>query len=118
MHRAHPSKRASRTFRASTLDMKKRTTEGADVFLVKSVAGGYEVFDRRGQRLSHGPQEKADAVIHAKELARPGGAHVLVYAVNGDLESEFFYQEEEREALDRDDSTSSFAASQPAHHHR
>ena len=96
--------------------MKKRTTEGSNVFLVKSVAGGYEVFDRRGKRLSLGPQEKADAVIHAKELARPEGAHVLVYAESGEVESEFFYQQEEREALDRDDSTSSFAASQPAHH--
>jgi hypothetical protein len=96
--------------------MKKKTPEGSEVFLVKSVAGGYEVFDRRGQRLSHGPQEKGDAVIHAKELARAGGAHVLVYRDNGELESEFFYQRDERESLSRDDSTSSFAASQPAHH--
>jgi hypothetical protein len=96
--------------------MKKKTAEGSNVFLVKSVAGGYEVFDRRGRRLSHGPQEKGDAVIHAKELARTDGAHVLVYRESGELESEFFYQQEERESLSRDDSTSSFAASQPAHH--
>ena len=89
------------------------------VYRVKSVPGGWEVFDRSDQRLSQQvPQPKGDAVIRAKELARHGGGQILVYAEDGKLESEFFFQEEERPSLARDDSVPSFAASEPVHHER
>jgi hypothetical protein len=47
----------------------------------------------------------ADAVAHAKELAKrtPGGAQISVYGEDGTLLSEFFYQQEERDSLERDD---------------
>jgi hypothetical protein len=59
---------------------------------------------------------RADAVIHAKELARRegSGAQILVYGEDGMLDSEFFYGPEERDALAGDDEPPSFAASRPA----
>jgi hypothetical protein len=88
------------------------------VYQVKRIDGGWEVFGRGGLRLSAEPRPKGDAVVHAKELARHDGAQVLVYGEDGKLESEFFYQQEERPSLARDDSVPSFAASAPVHHER
>ena len=58
----------------------------------------------------------ADAVIHAKELARrePQGAQISVYDDAGTRVSEFFYQRDERGSLDWDNSVRSMAASRPA----
>jgi hypothetical protein len=97
--------------------MKKPTKKGA-VYSVKSIDGGWEVFDRGGHCLSAEPQPKNDAVIHAKELARHDGAQILIYAENGKLESEFFYQRDERASLSHDDSVRSLAASEPVTHGR
>jgi hypothetical protein len=42
-------------------------------------------------------QNQADAVVHAKELARrTGGAYIVVSDERGALASEFFYQGEQR----------------------
>jgi hypothetical protein len=97
--------------------MKKRTHEAA-AYSVKSIDGGWEVFDQSGRRLSQEPQAKNDAVIHAKELARRDGAQILIYDEHGKLESEFFYQQEERASLAHDDSVRSMAASEPVIHRR
>jgi len=58
----------------------------------------------------------ADAVAHAKELAKhaPTGAQIGVYGEDGKLMSEFFFQQQERPALDRDDTVPTMAASYPA----
>ncbi len=97
--------------------MKKRKKKST-AYRVKSINGGWEVFDGAGRCLSVGAQGKADAVVHAKELARRDGAQILIYGKDGKLESEFFYQQEERPSLARDDSVPSMAASGPVHHER
>jgi hypothetical protein len=58
---------------------------------------------------------QADAVTHAKELARrtEGGAQVLVYSEAGVLVSEFFSRRDGRDALEGDDRVRSVAASRP-----
>jgi hypothetical protein len=89
----------------------KRTTI---VYEVRRIDGLWEVFDRDGRRHAVEPlRTKGDAVVHAKELARRGGAQILVYGDEGKLESEFFYGPEERAALQHDDEVPSLAASQP-----
>lgn len=88
------------------------------VYRVQSVDGGFEVFDREGKRVSERLMTQADAVIHAKELARrAGSAQIIVYGERGKVLSEFFYQRDERSTLASDDSVRSMAASHPVHTH-
>ena len=61
------------------------------VYTVRSVGGGYEVFDRTGRRRSERPEAKDDAVIRARWLATGAGAHILIYAKDGTFESSFFH---------------------------
>jgi hypothetical protein len=91
--------------------MKPRTV----VYEVKRNDGLWEVLDREGRRVSvELLSTKGDAVIHAKELAKRGGAQILVYGDEGKLESEFFYGPDERPALRHaDDEVPSLAASEP-----
>ncbi|AKU93478.1 hypothetical protein AKJ09_00142 [Labilithrix luteola] len=86
-----------------------------DHLYVKPWAGGWAVYSDSGKREVVEPwRTRADAVIHAKELARSTGpSQILVYDEQGELDSEFFYQADEREALDLDDSVPSIAASKP-----
>lgn len=85
------------------------------VFRVRPWASGWGVFEDEEPKTVEPLRGEADAVSHAKELARriPGGAQICVYGANGALASEFFYQHDERPSLDRDDSVASFAASKP-----
>ena len=98
----------------------KRPKHGA-VFHVRWVGDGWDVFDRRGKRVStERVYTQAAAVIHAKELARrEASAQIIVHDTADRVTSDFFYQRDEREALGRDDSVPTLAASQPvhAHHH-
>ncbi len=86
------------------------------VYRVRTVgAGGWEVFDRAGRRVSERMETQSDAVVHAKELAhRDGSAQIIVHAKDGTIASEFFYQKEERASLESDDMTRSMAATRPA----
>jgi hypothetical protein len=84
------------------------------VYSVRSVDGGWEVFDREEQLRSDRMRNLSDAVAHAKELARrDGSAQIIVYDPHGKVASEFFYQREERHSLAYDDSTPTTAASRP-----
>lgn len=86
---------------------------------VRSVGGGWEVFDREERRVSEMLRTQGDAVGHAKELARrDGAAQVIVHRLDGSIASEFFYQRDERSALAGDDTTATMAASRPAHARR
>ncbi|HTQ48268.1 MAG TPA: DUF2188 domain-containing protein [Polyangiaceae bacterium] len=93
----------------------KRTPQHGRVYRVRSVDGGWEVFDRDDHRASERMRAQADAVAHAKELARrDGSAQIIVYDPDGKVVSEFFYQRDERPALAYDDSTRTTAASHAA----
>jgi len=61
------------------------------LYTVRSVDGGYEVFDRSGRRRSARPEAKDDAVIRARYLASGAGAHILIYGEDGTFESSFFH---------------------------
>lgn len=75
---------------------------------------GWEVQNRDGATLSEPRMAQADAVMHAKELARrDGSGQIIVHDMAGTVVSEFFYQRGERSALAYDDSTPSLAASRP-----
>jgi CBS domain-containing protein len=94
---------------------KPRLTHG-EVFRVRPIDGGWEVFDRRAHRVSDRLESQSAGVIHAKELARrAGSAQVIVYGEGDKVVSEFVYQRDERSALASDDTVPSMAASQPAH---
>ncbi len=85
-----------------------------EAFHVRALDGGWCVFTRSGKAVSEPLRARADAVIHAKELARRAGiAQILVYGEDGALDSEFFYGRDERSALAGDDSVGSLAASRP-----
>lgn len=87
-----------------------------EAFHIRSLDGGWGVFTRTGKLVSESLRARADAVVHAKELARRAGiAQILVYGEDGKLDSEFFYGRDERGALAGDDSVSSMAASRPEH---
>jgi CBS domain-containing protein len=89
------------------------------VYHVKSVDGGWEVFDRRGERVSERMDMQSEAVIHAKELARrAGSAQIIVHDERRRIQSEFFYGKDERSALASDDTVPSMAASRPVHARR
>jgi CBS domain-containing protein len=89
------------------------------VYHVKSVDGGWEVFDRRGERVSERMDTQSEAVIHAKELARgAGSAQIIVHDKRGSIQSEFFYGKDERSALASDDTVPTMAASRPVHARR
>lgn len=85
------------------------------VYRVRPWASGWGVFADDRNVSAEPFRLPADAVIHAKELARatPMGAQILVYDEGGVLVSEFFHGPEERSSLDRDDTTRSIAASIP-----
>jgi hypothetical protein len=85
-------------------------------YRVRAWAGGWGVFDDGAKQAVEPFRTQGDAVAHAKELARRSeqGAQILVYAEDGGLTSEFFYQRDEREALRSDDAVPSVAASAPA----
>jgi hypothetical protein len=72
----------------------KTSRPRAMVYRVKSVDGGWDVFDHGGRRLSSQAQPKGDAVGRATELARSVGAPILIYRTDGKLESAFFYRQE------------------------
>ncbi len=83
-------------------------------FHIRSSDGGWAVFTPSGASVSETLRTRADAVIHAKQLAqREGMAQILIYGEDGSLESEFFYGRDERRSLATDDSVSSLAASRP-----
>jgi hypothetical protein len=85
-----------------------------EAFHVRSLGGSWGVFTRAGKSVSEPMPTRADAVIHAKQLARRAGmAQVLIYSESGTLDSEFFYGRDERTALAGDDSVGSLAASRP-----
>jgi len=93
----------------------KRTPRHGRVYRVRSADGGWEVFDRDDHSASERMRTQADAVAHAKELARrDGSAQIIVYDPDGNVVSEFFYQRDERPALAYDDSARTTAASHAA----
>lgn len=82
------------------------------VYSVRSIDGGWEVFDRDDRCVSERMRVQADAVAHAKELAvRDGSAQIIIHDEHGKVMSEFIYQREERPSLAYDDSTPMTAAS-------
>jgi hypothetical protein len=87
-----------------------------EVYRIRAWAGGWGVFHGDANEAVEPLRTQGDAVAHAKELARrsASGAQILVYAEDGRLLSEFFYQRDERDALRVDDSVPSVAASGPA----
>jgi hypothetical protein len=93
----------------------KRGPEHGPVYSVRSVDGGWEVIDRDEHRVSDRMRVQADAVAHAKELARrDGSAQIIVHDEDDKVMSEFIYQREERPSLAYDDSTPMTAASHAA----
>jgi hypothetical protein len=90
------------------------------MYRVRPWAGGWSVFLNEANTAVEPFRTAADAVGHAKELAKRtfGGAQIAVYDEEGALLSEFFYQEEERGSLARDDAVPSMAASRPARRRR
>jgi hypothetical protein len=93
----------------------KKTPQQGHVYRVRGADGGWVVFDRDEHIASERMRTQADAVAHAKELARrDGSAQIIVYDAHGGIASEFFYQREERPALAYDDSARSTAASHAA----
>jgi acetoin utilization protein AcuB len=84
---------------------------------VRPWGGGWGVFAKRARAAVEPFRTSADAVAHAKELARhsANGAQIRVVNESGSLVSEFFYQPDERASLDRDGAVPSVAASRPAH---
>jgi len=84
------------------------------VFHVRWMGSGWEVQDRAGKTLSEPQMAQADAVMHAKELARrDGSGQIIVHDMAGTVVSEFIYQRAERSALAYDDASPSLAASRP-----
>jgi hypothetical protein len=107
----------SRKFSHEENAMKRPKTapEHGPVYRVRSVDGVWEVFDRDGRLVSDRMRVQADAVAHAKELARrDGSAQIIVHDEDGKVMSEFIYQREERRSLAYDDSTPMTAASHAA----
>jgi hypothetical protein len=93
----------------------KTTPRHGPVYSVRSVDGGWQVLDRDGRRVSERMRVQADAVAHAKELARrDGSAQIIVHDDHGKIMSEFIYQREERPSLAYDDSSPMTAASHAA----
>jgi hypothetical protein len=100
------------THEERSMKRQKTAPEHGPVYSVRSVDGGWEVFDRDGRRVSERMRVQTDAVAHAKELARrDGSAQIIVHDDHGKVMSEFIYQREERPALAYDDSTPMTAAS-------
>ncbi len=92
-----------------------QTPQHGPVYRIRPDGGGWEVLDREDRRVSESMRTQADAVAHAKELARrDGSAQILVHDDHGKIVSDFIYQQEERPSLAYDDSSRSTAASRPA----
>lgn len=84
----------------------------APAYRVRSVDGAWIVFDRDEHPLSDRMRTQTDAVAHAKELARRDGiGQIIVYDLDGRVMSEFFYERDERPALEFDDGSPLAAAS-------
>ena len=82
------------------------------VYRVRSIDGDWIVLDRENHPVSDRMRTQTDAVAHAKELARRDGiGQIVVYDLDGDVMSEFFYERAERPALAYDDSSPLTAAS-------
>jgi hypothetical protein len=90
--------------------------ERGPAYRVRYDGADWFVEDKQGARTSERMRSQAEAVIHAKELARrDGSAQIIVHDQTDLVVSEFFYQRAEREPLrDTDDEIPSLAASQPA----
>lgn len=87
----------------------------APVYRVRTLDGDWIVVDRDDRPVSDRMRTQTDAVVHAKELARRDGiAQIVVYDLEGQVMSEFFYEREERPALEFDDSSPVTAASHVA----
>jgi Uncharacterized protein conserved in bacteria (DUF2188) len=86
------------------------------IYRVEPWAGGWGVFEDGKKKVVEPLRTQGDAVLHAKELAgrSRGGSQIAVYAEDGRLISEFFYQQDERSALRGTDDVPSMAASAPA----
>jgi hypothetical protein len=90
----------------------KQEPKRGPVYRVRSVDGDWGVFDREDRPVSDRMRTQTDAVVHAKELARRDGiAQIIVYDLDGHVMSEFFYERNERPALEFDDSSPMTAAS-------
>ncbi len=86
-----------------------------NVYHVRWLGSGWQVCDQNDRLLSEPTLAQADAVVHAKELARrDGSAQIVVHNEAGTVVSEFFYQRNDRQALAYDDTNPSLAASHPA----
>lgn len=84
----------------------------APLYRVRSIDGDWVVVDRDDNRVSDRMRTQTDAVLHAKELARRDGiGQIVVHDLEGRVMSEFFYEREERPALEFDDSSPVTAAS-------
>ena len=84
----------------------------APVYRVRNIDGDWAVFDRDDRAVSDRMRTQTDAVVHAKELARRDGiGQIVVYDLDGQVMSEFFYERAERAALKYDDSSPFIAAS-------
>jgi hypothetical protein len=85
------------------------------IYQVRAWAGGWGVFED-GQASAVEPlRTQGDAVLHAKQLAAHSrdATQIAVYAEDGRLVSEFFYQRDERSSLRGTDDVPSVAASSP-----
>jgi hypothetical protein len=86
-----------------------------NVYHVRWFGSGWRVCDEQDHALTEPTLAQADAVVHAKDLARrDGSAQIVVHDEAGSVVSEFFYQRAEREALAYDATNPSLAASRPA----
>ena len=82
-----------------------------NVYHVRWFGSFWQVCDGGGRTVSEPRFAQADAVMHAKELAkRDGVAQIVVHDEAGSVVSEFFYEREEREALAYDDAPPTMAA--------
>jgi hypothetical protein len=84
-------------------------------YRIRPWAGGWGVFSG-DENVSVEPfRTPADAIIHAKELARrAGGAQICVHDEEGAVMSEFFYRPAEHGVLEHDKTVPTIAASGPA----
>ncbi len=97
------------------MDHPKTATNQDPVYRIRNVEGAWEVLDRFEHAVSGPARTQADAVAHAKELARGDGiAQIIVYDTSGRVVSEFFYQRAERPSLAYDDSSPTMAATHAA----
>jgi hypothetical protein len=85
------------------------------IYRIRPWAGGWGVFEDGQTSAAEPLRTQGDAVLHAKELAAHSreGMQIAVYAEDGRLVSEFFYQHDERSGLRGTGEIPSIAASAP-----